>query len=163
MTRRSRVAIGILAFFAVTLIAFGVGDVLAGVSADPGITKAISGMPPAEVQAEDPTGYRLYDFATRTNGLNLAMLGTLMTAIVVVPYRAGQRWAWRVMWTLPAWALSVPLAYLVAGIAPEQPLAPPMVSGVIVAVVAGAALLIDRARFAASEATPTPELTPATA
>jgi hypothetical protein len=163
VSRRSRIAIGILGFFAVTIIAFGVGDVLAGASADAGITKAISGMGPAEVQAEDPTGYRLYDFATRTNGLVLAILGTLMTAIIVVPYRAGQRWAWRVMWTLPAWALSVPLAYLVAGVAPGQPPAPPMVSGVIVAVVAGAGLLIDRVRFAASDAALSRVLTPETA
>ena len=55
---------------------------------------AVSGLSPADVQAAEPTGFRLYDFATRWRGLNLVLIGLLLASIVAVPYRAGQRWAW---------------------------------------------------------------------
>jgi hypothetical protein len=99
------------------------------------------------VQADDPTAYRLYDFATRDLGLGLVVIGSLLTAILLVPYRARQRWAWFVLWILPAWAAAVPLLYLTYGTAPGRPPAPPMISGPIFAVVATAVLLLDRERF----------------
>lgn len=142
----------VLAFFAVTLVLFGATDLAAGVSADPAITVAIAGRTPAEVEADDPTGYRLYDFAARNLGLGLVVMGTLLTAIVLIPYRAGQRWAWRLVWVLPAWAAVVPLQYLAFGLAPDQPPAPPMISGPIIAAVASVALLIDRRRFTSESA-----------
>ena len=148
MSRLGAVPLGLLVFVAVTIVAFGVGDVLAGVTADPGITVALSGQAPSEVQAADPIGYRLFDFVTRSGGLNLVVLGLLMTAILLIPYRAGERWAWAVMWTLPAWAISVPVGYLAFGVTPDQPPPPPMVSGPIVAVLTSVALLVDRGRFA---------------
>ena len=58
----------VLAFFAATLVVFGVGDVLAGVLADRAITQTLSGRTPAEIQAAEPTAYRLYDFVTRSGG-----------------------------------------------------------------------------------------------
>ena len=138
----------VLAFFAAMIVVFGVGDALVGVAADPAITVTLSGLPPGEVQAEDPIGYRLFDFAARSGGVNLALLGMLLGVLVAVPYRAGQRWAWRTLWVLPIWAALVPVAYVVFGTAPGQPPAPPMISGPIVAVVAAAALIVDRHRFA---------------
>ena len=149
MSRASRVSLGILAFYGFTLILFGVTDMLNGVLSDPGITIAISGQTPAEVQAQDPIGYRLFDFATRTLGLALLAMGVLVTSIVLVPYRAGQRWAWAVLWTLPAWSGLVPVLYLVFGVAPNMPPAPPMVFGPILGAVAAGALILDRKRFAA--------------
>lgn len=135
------------AFFAAMIVIFGVGDALVGVAADPAITVTLSGLPLAAVQAQDPIGYRLFDFAARSGGVNLALLGILLGVLVAVPYRAGQPWAWRTLWVLPVWAAFVPVAYLVAGTAPGQPPAPPMISGPIVAVLSGAALLVDRRRF----------------
>jgi hypothetical protein len=152
----------VLAFFGVTLLAFGIGDVIAGPTADPAITVAVSGLTPDAVRAEEPVGYRLFDFATRGGGLNLIVIGVLLTAIVVGPYRARDRWAWSVLWVLPAWALATPVLFVAIGVAPNVPLAPPMVSGVIVGVVAGIALLIDRRRFGGDEsAVAPPELAPA--
>jgi hypothetical protein len=148
VTRRSRLAIGLLAFFAVMLIVFGVTDVLGGVLSDPGITVGISGRTPAEVRAQDPLGYRLFDFATRALGLALFVTGVLLSAIVLIPYRAGERWAWAVLWVLPAWAVAVPLLYLAFGVAPGAPPAPPMMSGPVIAALAAVALVLDRARFA---------------
>jgi hypothetical protein len=147
VNRRSRVAVGILALFGVMYGLFGVTDFLGGVLSDPGITVAISGMTPAEVQAQDPVGYRLYDFATRTLGLSLIAVGILVTTTVLVPYRAGQRWAWAVMWWLPVWGIAIPLFYLGFGVAPGAPPAPPMVAGPIIATIAAATLLVDRRRF----------------
>lgn len=137
----------ILGFFALTLVLFGATDLAGGVTSDPGITEAIAGRTPAEVLAAEPTGYRLYDFATRSLGLGLLVLGSVLVAIVLVPYRAGERWAWAVLWILPAWSLAVPLLYVAFGTAPNSPPAPPMVSGPIIALLAAAALVVDRRRF----------------
>ena len=83
------------------LALFGITDVLGGAAADPGIALGLSGLPLAEIQAQDPVAYRLFDFATRTQGVLLVVTGVLMTAILLIPYRAGHRWAWRVMWNSP--------------------------------------------------------------
>jgi hypothetical protein len=149
VSRRSRLAIGGLAFFSVTLIVFGITDMVGGVLSDPGITVGIVGLTPAEVQAQDPAGYRLFDFTTRALGLALVVMGTLLTSILAVPYRGGQRWSWVVMWVLPAWAVSVPILYLAFGVAAGAPPAPPMLSGPFIAALAAAALVADRGRFAA--------------
>ena len=148
MTRRSRVPLVVLVAISVVLVLFGVGDILQGPDADPGITRAISGSDPGDVRAAEPTGFRLYDFAIRMGGLNLVVIGLLLTAILVRPYRAGQRWAWTTMWLLPVWALAVPAVYIAFGPAPGQAAAPPMISGPIVAAVAGLSLIGDRRRFA---------------
>jgi hypothetical protein len=137
----------ILAVFAVTLVLFGATDLASGVTADPAIAQALAGRTPAQVQAEDPIGYRLYDFASRSGGQLLIVLGIVLAAIIAIPYRGGQRWAWRLLWILPIWAATVPLLYLAFGTAPNQPPAPPMISGPIIAALAAAALLVDRERF----------------
>ena len=66
MSRRSRVAVA--SWRSRDRDPFGVTDILNGVLADPR-SPAITGMTPAEVAATEPTGYRLYDFAARTQGL----------------------------------------------------------------------------------------------
>ena len=149
----------VLAFFAGMLVVFGVGDVLGGVLADPAITVTLSGRSPAEIQAAEPTAYRLYDFVARSGGVNLALIGILLTVIVAIPYRGGQRWAWWAMWILPAWAALVPVQFLVFGTAPGQPPAPPMVSGPIVALIAAGVLLVDRERFAGASTVPSTAVT----
>ena len=144
----------VLAFFAVTLVVFGVGDVLGGVLADPAITRTLSGRSPAEIQAAEPTAYRLYDFVSRSCGANLVLIGILLAVVVAIPYRGGQSWAWWAMWILPAWAALVPVQYLVFGVAAGQPPAPPMISGPIFAAIAASVLLFDRRRFSAPVAVP---------
>jgi hypothetical protein len=145
MLRRS--AWWFLVLVAVVLVIFGVLDMLNGAQADPGISLAIAGASPDEVRSAEPLGYRLFDFATRGLGLALVVLGLLFLAVLLGPYRRGRPWAWRATWLLPAWAIGVPLLYLAFGTAPGQPPAPPMVSGPIIAILAAAVLLLDRARF----------------
>jgi hypothetical protein len=105
---------------------------------------------PTRSRAAEPIGFRLYDFAVRAGGLNLAMIGVLLASILAVAYRSGDRWAWFVMWLLPAWALAVPVLVVSFGTAPGTTLPPPAISGPILALVAALALLIDRRRFVES-------------
>src|SRR6187551_3080101 len=104
-------------------------------------------MDSATFEATQPDAYRMFDFATRSQGLVLVMFGSLALAVTAFPYRAAQPWAWCTLWLLPIWAIAVPFLYLAFGTAPGQPAAPPMISGPVVAVVSAAALLIDRRRF----------------
>ena len=132
---------------ALLLLVFGVGDAAVGAAADPGISLAIVGRDPATLQATGPDAYRMFDFAARSGGVNLALLGLLVLVVILVPYRRGDRWAWLALWLLPAWAILVPIEYLVYGLAAGQPPAPPMISGPIVALLTAGALLVDRERF----------------
>jgi hypothetical protein len=129
------------------LALFGVSDVLIGATADPGIALAIAGIGPEELRSATAEGFRLYDFTTRGLGLALLVIGLLLLTILVIPYRGGQQWASRVMWLLPAWSIAVPILYVAYGVQSGQPLAPPMVSGPILAILSVAVLLLDRRRF----------------
>jgi hypothetical protein len=137
----------LLPILAIVLALFGVSDVVIGISADPGITVPITGLTPDELRAVGPEGYRLADFMVRTQGVTLAAIGLLLAVVLVWPYRGGQRWAWRAAFILPAWAASGPIMYLAFGLAPDVPLAPPMISGPIIAVLSAAVLVVDRRRF----------------
>ena len=137
----------LLPILAILLALFGVSDVLIGITADPGITVAIIGLTPDELRTASPEGYRLADFVVRTQGVTLAAFGLLLTVVLLWPYRGGQRWAWKAAFILPTWSVSVPIMYVTFGLAPEVPLAPPMVSGPIFAALSAAALFVDRRRF----------------
>lgn len=132
------------AMLVVSLIAalFGVNDIAFGAKADVLIPQALTGQTIEELEREGPGAYRMFDFATRSNGWTLVILGTLLSVIVAIPFRRGQRWAWWTLWVLPLWAGVVPIFYLVAGVQADQPPPPPMISGPIVAVLWAAILLV---------------------
>ena len=136
-----------LLFMSVTLVVFGVGDVIVGAPADPGIALGLSGMTLAQLEAESAAAYRLFDLFTRFNGWSLVGFGLVMTAVLVFGFRRGERWAWWTAWVLPAWAVGVALFYVVAGTDANQPPPPPMVSGPIFAVFAAAILGVTAPRF----------------
>jgi hypothetical protein len=138
----------VLPALSVVLVVFGVSDVLIGITSDPGITVAIIGLTPAELATVSADGYRLADFMVRTQGLAIAAFGLLLTIVLLVPYRAAQHWSWYAAFILPAWAITVPLTYLVFGLAPGAPPSPPMISGPIFAVLTVLVLVVDRGRFA---------------
>ena len=138
-----------LVAFSVLIVLFGVGDVIGGISVDPGITLGLSGLTLAELEAQSAIAYRVYDFTTRTQGAALAFYGALATAILLIPYRDGHRWAWWAMWSLPGWTLAVFGLYAMFGLAPGTPPPPPMVSGPILGTLAVIVLLLDRQRFLA--------------
>lgn len=137
----------LLIVIAALLVVFGIGDVLVGATADPGIALAIAGVAPEALRAASPEGFRLFDFATRGLGLALTLFGLILLVVLLRPYRRGESWAWAAVWLLPAWAVAVAILYLAYGTRPDQPPAPPMISGPIVAVLAGLVLILDRRRF----------------
>ena len=131
----------------VLLAIFGMFDVLQGADADPAIAQGLTGQTLAQIRADDPVGYRLFDFFTRTQGVLLAAFGVLLAVVAAVPYRAGRRWAWRALWIFPAWAFGVAVLYVWSGLASGSPVPPPLVSGPVLGGLAVVALLVDRSRF----------------
>jgi hypothetical protein len=126
---------------------FGLSDVAGGISADPGIPLGITGKTVTQLRAESEQSYRLLDLTARSGGTLLVVIGILMTTILLVPFRRGERWAWWVMWTLPIWAAAASVGIAIVGVAPGQAPPPPMISGPIFAVLAGAILLVSAPRF----------------
>ena len=138
----------LLIVFAGAITIFGAQDIVFGAAADRAIAFGLTGRTHEELLAESADTYRMYDFTARTQALTLVAAGLLLLGILLVPYRAGESWAWRLMWVLPAWALSVPVMYLIYGLVPGAPPPPPLVSGSIVGVLSVAVLLTDHRRFA---------------
>jgi hypothetical protein len=132
----------------IVVVVFGVSDLLVGIASDPSVTVAIIGLTPNELGTANAPGYRLADFLVRTRGLEVAAFGLLLTIVLLVPYRAAQRWAWYAAFILPAWAVAVSLTVLAFGMAPGQPPPPALVSGPIFAVLSAVVLVVDRRRFA---------------
>jgi hypothetical protein len=135
---------------AIILAVFGFTDIASGAAADPAIPLGLTAQTIEELEAESAAAYAVFDFYTRSNGWTLVILGALLATITLVPYRRGERWAWRTMWVLPVWSVGVAAFYVVAGVEPDQPPPPPMVSGPIIAVLTAAILLIDRGRVTAT-------------
>lgn len=137
---------GLLAVAAM-LAVFGITDMAAGATADVLIPVSLTGLTPAELEAESAAAYRMFDFLSRVNGFSLVLIGLLAAAVLVFAFRRRRRWAWWTMWLLPAWAAGVPVFYLVAGLAPGQGPPPPMISGPIVAVITAAILVVSARPF----------------
>ena len=136
-----------LLFMSVTLVAFGVGDIVVGAPADPGIALGLSGTTFAQLEAESAAAYRLFDLFTRFNGWSLVGFGLVTSAALVFGFRRGARWAWWTAWILPIWAIGVAAFYVVAGTDASQPPPPPMVSGPILAVFSAAILAVTARPF----------------
>jgi hypothetical protein len=132
---------------AVIYIVFGLTDIAGGVEADVGIPLGLTGMTPAELKADGPTVYRIYDFYTRVNGWSLVLGGWLMVAVLWFGFRRDARWAWWVLWFLPIWLAGISVFYLVAGTDPAQPPPPPMISAPFLAALSAAILLVSAPRF----------------
>ena len=132
---------------AVLVVGFGVGDVISGVANDAAVPLGIVGRTPAQLEADGPLAYRMYDLTLRGGGLSLVMVGALMAAILLFAFRRWQRWAWWTMWLLPAWAFAVAAGISLIGIAPGQEAPPPLVSGVILGILSAAILLVSAPRF----------------
>jgi hypothetical protein len=137
----------VLPGLAIVLVVFGVSDVLIGITSDPGITVAIIGVSPGELETLSPEGYRLADFLVRAQGVVLAAFGLLLAVVLLVPYRAAEPWSWYAAFILPTWAITALLMFLVFGLAPGSPPAPPMISGPVLAVISVLVLALDRGRF----------------
>jgi hypothetical protein len=140
-----------LLVMALILTLFGIGDLAAGLEADPGIPAGLTGMSLAELESESSAAYRLLDFGVRAGGLQLIAMGLLLTVVLLAGFRRGRPWAWWTMWLLPAWAATVFLLNAAFGVAPGQAPPPPMISGPIFAMLAAAILIVSAPGFSAVE------------
>jgi hypothetical protein len=147
MTSLRKRAWWLLAALTVLLALFGIGDVLIGPAFDLGIALGLTGLTHAQLEAESAAGYRLLDFYTRAGGAHLFVMGVALTAIVVIPYRAGHTWAWWTLWLYPAWTAAGFTLNALFGVAEGQAPPPPMLSAPILGGFAAVALLIDARRF----------------
>jgi hypothetical protein len=131
----------------VLLAVIGLSPVILGIKEDASVPLGITGMTASQLEASSPEGYRLLDFEVRSGGVALIVIGTLLSAVVLGPFRQGRPWAWWVMWVLPVWAASVFVLILAIGVAPGQAPPTPMISGPIFAVLSAALLLVSAPRF----------------
>jgi hypothetical protein len=60
----------------------------------------------AQIGGDSSAGLKLAEYGVRTGGLYLTVAGVLAGAILVFAFRRERRWAWWVMWTLPALAFA---------------------------------------------------------
>ena len=126
---------------------FGLGDIIIGIQFEPTTAVALTGLTPDEIRAESEAGYVVIDHMFRSHGVTLAVFAALLTVVLLIPYRAGERWAWWAGWALPVWAGAVFVAALARGTADGQPLSAVALSGMAFAVMTAALLLVDTGRF----------------
>jgi hypothetical protein len=108
---------------------FGVGDLISGADADPAIPLAVTGLTVEEIGTTSESLARLIDLQARAGGFHLIVISLLGGAILLVPFRRGERWAWYAMWTLPLWSVAVAVSYLFVDLQPDVPPPPPAISG----------------------------------
>lgn len=131
----------------VLIALIGINPVVNGINEDATVPLGIAGMTAAELQADNAQSFRLIDLQARFGGVDLIVIGSLLSAIVVGGFRRHMRWAWWSMWLLPLWGTSVFGLILATGIAPGEPPPNPFFSGPVVAVLASALLLVSAPRF----------------
>lgn len=73
-----------------------------GVNTDPATAERIVGMTLSELETSNPRFFDLYIFYFRFGGLSDLGFAFLITTISVTAYRRGEKWAWYVFWSLPA-------------------------------------------------------------
>ena len=131
----------------VLVAVIGLNPIISGINEDASVPLGITGLSASQLQSESAQGYRLIDFGVRSGGLDLIIIGALLTTIILFGFRRSHRWAWWAMWSLPIWAVSVFALNLAFGVAPGQAPPSPMISGPILAVLAAALLLVSAPRF----------------
>ncbi len=133
-----------LAGLAVIVVLFGLGDLIRGLDADPAIPEGVTGMTIDEIRSATPAVGDLLDLQVRGGGIHLVMIGGLWLALIAIPLRQGERWAWMVLWALPLWGLAVSVMFLFVDRPAGAPIPPPAISGWVFFVAGAALLLRDR-------------------
>ncbi len=131
---------------------FGIGDVILGLDADPGIPLAVTGMTIDEIRASGGTLTHLTDLLVRAGGVHLMVMSAVWAALILVPFRRGEKWAWYVMWTFPLWAASVAVTFLFVDLQPDTPPAPPAISSWIFLAATAGLLWASSGSFVRSQA-----------
>jgi hypothetical protein len=147
MTWLQRRAWWLLMTISILIAVIGLWPVNLGIKEDASVPLGISGMTAMEIEASSPQAYRLVDFQARSSGIDLIVIGTLLSVVALVGYRREQPWAWWVMWILPVWAGAVFVLTLAVGVAPGEAPPTPMISGSIIAILTAAILVISAPRM----------------
>lgn len=144
---RSRHAWKILLGLGLVIGLFGIGDLVLGLDADPAIPVGVAGLTPDEIRQTSEPLARLIDLQVTSGAIQLIVISALWSAIILVPFRRGERWAWYAMWTFPAWSLSVAVAFLFVDLQPDVPPPPPAISGWVFFGLTSLLLLVSRREF----------------
>jgi hypothetical protein len=131
-----------------TLIAIiGLNPVAQGIHEDPSVPLAFTGRTADQLQSDSPETFRLIDVQARFSGLDLIVIGLLLSAILVTGFRRNERWAWWAMWLLPLWGAAVTATIVRTGLADGQAPPTPMFTGPAIGAVSTALLLLSAPRF----------------
>lgn len=125
----------------------GLNPVKEGIHEDPSVPLAFTGMTADQLQSDNPQSFRLIDVQARFSGLDLIVIGLLLSAILVTAFRRNERWAWWTMWLLPLWGAAVAATIVRTGLVDGQAPPSPMFSGLAIAALSTALLLISAPRF----------------
>lgn len=110
-------------------------------------TLGLAGITAAQLEADNAQSFRLIDVQARFGGLDLIVIGLLLSAILVGAFRHNERWSWWAMWLLPLWGVSVFATILRTGVAADQAPPSPYFSGPIIAALSSALLIVAAPRF----------------
>jgi hypothetical protein len=125
----------------------GLNPVAQGIHEDPTVPLAFTGRTADQLQSDNPESFRLMDVQARFSGLDLIVIGLLMSAVLLTGFRRNERWAWWAMWLLPLWGGAVAATILRTGLAEGQAPPTPTFTGPAIAAVSTALLLISAPRF----------------
>ena len=125
----------------------GLISVRKGIHEDPSVPMAFTGRTADQLQSDDPQSFRLIDIQARFTGLDLIVIGLLLSTIVGTGFRRNERWAWWTMWLLPLWAAAVTATIVRTGLVEGQAPPSPMFTGPVIAAASSTLLLISAPRF----------------
>jgi hypothetical protein len=125
----------------------GLNPVKEGIHEDPSVPLAFTGMTADQLQSDNPQSFRLIDVQARFGGLDLIVIGTLFSAILVTAFRRYERWSWWAMWMLPLWGVAVSVTIVRTGLVDGEASPSPLFTGPAIAGLSTALLLITAPRF----------------
>jgi len=125
----------------------GLKPVREGIHEDASIPLAFSGATADEIEHDNPALFRLVDVQARFGGLDLIVIGLLLSFILATGFRRQERWSWWAMWLLPMWGAAVSATILRQGLVDRQAAPSPLFTGPLVAGASSVLLLISAPRF----------------
>jgi hypothetical protein len=126
---------------------FGIGDIIQGMNADPGIANSMTGIAWQDLQTSSPAIANLVDLQVRSGGSTLVALSILSIAICLTAYRRGEQWSWYAFWSYPLLMLLIFIIFLTANRQPDYPPPPPLLSAPIFFVISVLVLLLSYRKF----------------
>ena len=88
---------------------------LLGMTGDPQQTQSTTRMTAGEIAGSSPRIANYIEGQERYVGVSILTVVVFGNAVVAVPYRKGEKWAWYVMWMLPVFLIGVTVNDLILG------------------------------------------------